>query len=345
MSVVFGCGFARVTVKESFHKPGSVAKETDPDQRWKNYRRLLDESAKAKLAVDRTLYRKKSRTIYDLFRTMSPEKRSEYLQYFSLKNWKALPESQKSEHTMSNCDACQVHHFAMQSFFRTVPSWSHKSWFKMFSLKMQARQTAKVKPTQKDIKSAVKHIYSQIDAPFQSKSALLKLKQKYQSLNFRKRKTRLKKKSERRQRAHQEKQKLEKEWSERDTEMMLVTRQSYSQRARQRKSLYFKTMEEAATRVGKRKRLEDLGERKKKRHSPPPNQVNFDKENLLQEVKNMKDDEKVSWFSVWCIGGLFPEKNIKSYTFKMPLGTMTQHVWEPAPYWGMEEKIIATEAV
>ena len=164
----------------------------------------------------------------------------------------------------------------------------------MFSLKMQARQTAKVKPTQKDIKSAVKHIYSQIDAPFQSKSALLKLKQKYQSLNFRKRKTRLKKKSERRQRACQEKQKLEKEWSERDTEMMLVTRQSYSQRARQRKSLYFETMEEAATRVGKRKRLEDLGERKKKRHSPPPNQVNFDKENLLQEVKNMKDDKKVS---------------------------------------------------
>ena len=75
---------------------------------------------------------------------------------------------------------------------------------------------------------------------------------------------------------------------------MLATRQSYSQRARQRKSLYFETMEEAATRVGKRNRLEDLGERKKKRHSPPPNQVNFDKENLLQEVKNMKDDEKVS---------------------------------------------------
>ena len=30
MCVVFGCGFARVTVKESFHKPGSVAKETIP---------------------------------------------------------------------------------------------------------------------------------------------------------------------------------------------------------------------------------------------------------------------------------------------------------------------------
>ena len=183
MSVVFGCGVARVAVKESFHKPGSVAKETDPDQWWKNYRWLLDESAKAKLAVDRTLYMKKSRNIYDLFRKMSAEKRSEYLQYFSLKNWKALPESQKSEHTMSNCDACQVHHFAMQSFF---PNGA--------KLKPQ-KLVQKVKPTQKDIKSAVKHIYSQIDAPFQKvfKVALLKLKQKYQSLNFRKRKTRLKK--------------------------------------------------------------------------------------------------------------------------------------------------------
>ena len=38
-------------------------------------------------------------------------------------------------------------------------------------------------------------------------------------------------------------------------------------------------------------------------------------------------------------------RNIKLFTFKMPLGTVRQHVWEPAPYWGMEEKIIITEAV
>ena len=210
-----------------------------------------------------------------------------------------------------------------------------------------SKANIKVKPTQKDIKSAVKHIYSQIDAPFQKvfKVSFAEAQTKVSELELQKKKNKTEKKRERRQRARWEKQKLENEWSERDTETMLVTRQSYSQRARQRKSLYFETMEEAATRVRKRKRLEDLGERKKKRHSPPPNQVNFDNENLLQEVKNMKDDEKVSWFSVWCIGGLFPEKNINLYTFKMPLGTMTQHVWEPAPYWRMEEKIIATEAV
>ena len=79
---------------------------------------------------------------------------------------------------------------------------------------------------------------------------------------------------------------------------MPATRQSYSQQARQRNTLYFETMEEPAARVGKWKRREDFGERKRKRHFPPPNQVNFDKENLLQEVTNMKDGEKVSLFSV-----------------------------------------------
>ena len=124
-----------------------------------------------------------------------------------------------------------------------------------------SKANSKVKPTQKDIKSAVKHIYSQIDAPFQKvfKVSFAEAQTKVSELELQKKKNKIEKKNERRQRARQEKQKLEKEWSERDTETMLVTRQSCSQRARQRKSLFFETMEEAATRVGKRKRLEDLG--------------------------------------------------------------------------------------
>lgn len=110
MSSVFSCGFSRVAVKESFHKPGSVATESNPAQRWGNYLKLLDESAHEKLAVEKTLFVKKSRIVYDLFRKMNSHNRNEYLRYFSLTNWKALPETQKSEHTRSNCDACQVHH-------------------------------------------------------------------------------------------------------------------------------------------------------------------------------------------------------------------------------------------
>jgi len=37
-----------------------------------------------------------------------------------------------------------------------------------------------------------------------------------------------------------------------------------------------------------------LVKERKKHHSPPPNQINFDKENLLQHIKNMNDWEKVS---------------------------------------------------
>ena len=61
MSSVFSCGFSRVAVKESFHKPGSVAYESNPAQRWENYHKLLDESAHEKLAVARTLFVKRSR--------------------------------------------------------------------------------------------------------------------------------------------------------------------------------------------------------------------------------------------------------------------------------------------
>lgn len=67
MSSVFSCGFSRVAVKESFHKPGSVATESNPAQQWGNYLKLLDESAHEKLAVEKTLFVKKSRIVYDLF--------------------------------------------------------------------------------------------------------------------------------------------------------------------------------------------------------------------------------------------------------------------------------------
>ena len=76
--------------------------------------------------------------------------------------------------------------------------------------------------------------------------------------------------------------------------MMLATRQSLSQRSKQRKQLHFESATDAAIRVQKRKNQEDLAERKHKRHSPPTASVEFDKENLLQELRNKKDGEKVS---------------------------------------------------
>ncbi|PFX15078.1 hypothetical protein AWC38_SpisGene20726 [Stylophora pistillata] len=57
--------------------------------------------------------------------------------------------------------------------------------------------------------------------------------------------------------------------------------------------LHFESATDAAIRAQKRKNQEDLGERKRKHHSPPTASVEFDKENLMQEVRNKKDGEKV----------------------------------------------------
>ena len=94
-----------------------------------------------------------------------------------------------------------------------------------------------------------------------------------------------------------ENKKVKQEWSRHDTEMMVATRQSYSQRAKQRKALSFETTEEAVERARKRKRQEEIDQRKIKRHSLSPTQVDFNKENLLREVTNMKDGDMVKLIS------------------------------------------------
>ena len=71
---------------------------------------------------------------------------------------------------------------------------------------------------------------------------------------------------------------------------MLSTRQTYSQRQEQRLSLFFESPEDAEQRANKRKRQEDEGQCKKKRHSPRPE----DLDGLLEKVNAMRDGERVS---------------------------------------------------
>ena len=67
MSDTFNCGFTRITVKESFHKRGSAAVETDPEERWQNYLAMFDDEGRQIFAVERFTYIKRSRTIYSAF--------------------------------------------------------------------------------------------------------------------------------------------------------------------------------------------------------------------------------------------------------------------------------------
>ena len=75
---------------------------------------------------------------------------------------------------------------------------------------------------------------------------------------------------------------------------MLSTRQTYSQRQEQRLSLFIESPEDTEQRASKRKRQEDEGQCKKKRHSPRPEDLDFDKDGLLEKVNAMRDGERVS---------------------------------------------------
>ena len=96
----------------------------------------------------------------------------------------------------------------------------------------------------------------------------------------------MQKQKEKRESARQFKKSTEEQWAKVDCDTMLGTRQS-------RKSLYFESQEEAKIRTNKRKALEEAGLRRKKRHSPDPSSLDFDKDGLLQEVNSMKQGEKV----------------------------------------------------
>ena len=101
-------------------------------------------------------------------------------------------------------------------------------------------------------------------------------------------------KEQRREKLRLEKKLIRGEWSKRDCDTMLATRQTYKQQQEQRLPLFFETPDEAENRAAKRKNLEELGVRKRKRHTPNPEYLEFHKDGLLKQAKGMKDGGKVS---------------------------------------------------
>ena len=116
---------------------------------------------------------------------------------------------------------------------------------------------------------------------------------KVPEIGLTKSKTKAEKQKQRRETVRCMKNKTEEKWSKVECETMLGTRQSFRQRDLQRKSLYFESAEKARIGSTKRKALEEAGLRKRKRHSPDPASVTFDKEGLLEDVNSMKEGEKV----------------------------------------------------
>ena len=170
MSSFFGCGFARVAVKRSFIKPtGKV--EYDQDNRLKNYLAVFQGHLE-RYEVDKHSYIKRSKSLVHNFgkRKLKTNK-DKYIEHFSPSNWEKLSEYEKKQHTRTNCEACDVHHFPFQSLF---PMWNYKENsitqqgirknIKSCVLKPSCRGNVKV--TKKAIKTVTSQIYEKINAPF-----------------------------------------------------------------------------------------------------------------------------------------------------------------------------------
>ena len=145
------------------------------------------------------------------------------------------------------------------------------------------------------VQDVAKNIYLKINELFKNiyNIDLAEALTKVPEVEITKSKTKAQKQKEITVRARQFKIVTEEQRLKVDCDAMLGTCQSYKQRDLERKSLYFESPEEAKTWTNKRKALEEIGLRKAKRHSPDPNSVDFDKEGQIQEIKSMKEGEKV----------------------------------------------------
>ena len=91
------------------------------------------------------------------------------------------------------------------------------------------------------------------------------------------------------------KSKLESRQKENDAGAFLQTRISYSKRQNQRFIHSFETKEQAKLRTIKRKQEEQNEILKKKRHSPKPDDLEFQKDELLPEIASLKEGDKVTF--------------------------------------------------
>ena len=148
----------------------------------------------------------------------------------------------------------------------------------------------------KAIKTATSQIYEKINTPFKNIFGVTfaKAQTTVSDFGLEDKKSHAERKKERGKKSTVDKSCIQQKWSEKDCDTMVSTRQTYSQRQEQRSSLFFESPEDAEQRANKRKQQEDEGQRKKKRHSPRPEDLDFDKDGLLEKVNAMRDGERVS---------------------------------------------------
>lgn len=104
-----------------------------------------------------------------------------------------------------------MHYYAIHNFFPSGETFKTRKLLKEALIESGVKTQSKVKPTQKAIKTAVKHIYSKVNGHFEKifKISFAEAQTKVKELQLQKKKDAIEKKRQRRGRARQEKNKIQ----------------------------------------------------------------------------------------------------------------------------------------
>ena len=232
MSDFFGCGFARAAVKLCMLKPDGKV-EHNNEARWKRYQCHFESPHNERFAVEnRQFYHKRAKILSLNFKKWKTKDKSQYIDHFSHENWKDLPELEKKKHQRVDCQACAVHHYKFQTLF---PSRGRKGSTGLQAVVNRTKEhvlkpsnSQNVKPTLKAITKAAHKIYNEINQPFKELFGMsfAKAQTKTPELGLQEKKSTAQLKKQRREKLRQEKELIEGEWSKRDCDTMLATRQT-----------------------------------------------------------------------------------------------------------------------
>ena len=291
MAGVFECGFARVAVKETYND----LKVKDEGKRLERYLSFFEEPYKENFTVTQKTFSKRSRILVSTFnKWLKSDDKPKYIEHFSHKAWSTLSLAQKAAHTVTNCKACEVYHNTTQSLF-PLKCTNIKRARLVQDAENEIAAKRYVRPTKAAAKQTVSNIFNKVQQPFREifNVNLTDVIASVPSLGLQKKPRPVDMKKKRRQTNTTHKKSIEEQWAAVDTLSFLGTRQSFSQRDKQRKTLSFESFQVASQRAVKRKCQEAAGERASKRHSPDPANVDFDKQGLLDKVNSMSDGDQV----------------------------------------------------
>ena len=130
--LVVNCGFARVAIKElSKTGKGIQFKNIDKKNRSEQFKTHfhiptfgLPDNYFTHGKHDSQFNRHCDKILTGFsMRWNPPTGLKDYLERFSMQNWKKLSEEEKAQHTLSKCKACAIHHGTIQSYFPLKPQY------------------------------------------------------------------------------------------------------------------------------------------------------------------------------------------------------------------------------